>query len=193
MKEIRNVKNSLRQEYREKRRQLPVEKKTAMDKRICDTVLSLASFRFADALLLYAPLADEIDVFPIASEALRRGKTVAFPVSSPGGIMEYRSVDSLDMLAKGNMGILEPDDRSPRFSPGDKNCLCIVPAFLFDKKGYRVGYGGGYYDRFLAGYRGSTMGVIYSDCILERVPRGRYDLPVDILVTEKGVTITSEK
>ncbi|MBR5452914.1 MAG: 5-formyltetrahydrofolate cyclo-ligase [Clostridia bacterium] len=193
MKEIRTAKNSLRQEYKEKRRQLPREKKQSMDKRICDTAVSLASFRFADALLLFAPLADEIDVFPMAAEALRRGKTVAFPVSSPGGIMEYRSVDSLDMLSPGNMGILEPGEGSLPFSPEGKVCLCVVPAFLFDKKGYRVGYGGGYYDRFLASYKGSTMGVIYNDCILDRVPRGRYDLPVDILVTEKGVIITSEK
>ncbi|MBR6559293.1 MAG: 5-formyltetrahydrofolate cyclo-ligase [Clostridia bacterium] len=193
MKEIRTAKNALRQEYRAKRRLIPREKKEALDKKICDTVISLASFRFADAILLFAPLDDEIDVFPIAKEALRRKKTVAFPISPPGGIMNFHTVDSLDSLIPGNMGILEPPKDTSLFDGTGKNCLCIVPAFIFDKKGYRVGYGGGYYDRFLPSFSGSTMGVIYSDCILERVPRGRFDLSVDILVSEKGVTVTSEK
>ena len=66
-----------------------------------------------------------------------------------------------------------------------QNSLCVVPGMAFDCDGYRLGYGKGYYDRFLSGYHGVTAGICYSDCIRWKLPRGRFDRPVDILVTDK--------
>ena len=71
--------------------------------------------------------------------------------------------------------------------------ICIIPGVVFDNAGYRVGYGKGYYDRFLAAYDGTKFGLAYSECILNEVPRGRFDRHVDILISEKGVKIAKTK
>ena len=69
--------------------------------------------------------------------------------------------------------------------------LCIVPALMYDLKGYRLGYGGGYYDRFLAGYTGYTIGLTYRRNILRFLHYGRFDVPVDMVVTEDFFRLTS--
>ena len=71
--------------------------------------------------------------------------------------------------------------------------ICIIPGIVFDSEGYRVGYGKGYYDRFLAAYDGTKFGLVYSECILPSVPRGRFDRHVDILISEKGVKLAGSK
>ena len=67
-----------------------------------------------------------------------------------------------------------------------------MPGLVYDKAGYRLGYGKGFYDRYLSHFSGCTLGVVYSDYILPTVPRGRFDVSVDILLTEKGVKMTGE-
>jgi len=62
-----------------------------------------------------------------------------------------------------------------------------LPAIIYDKKGYRLGYGKGYYDRFLSSVKGTKAGLIYSDFIIDEIPHGRYDLRADVVITEKGV------
>ena len=71
--------------------------------------------------------------------------------------------------------------------------ICIIPGVVFDEWGYRVGYGKGYYDRFLSAYDGTKFGLSYSECILKEVPRGRFDRHVDILISEKGVKLAKTK
>ena len=69
--------------------------------------------------------------------------------------------------------------------------ICLVPGLVFDNEGYRVGYGKGYYDRFLSRYPFTKIGIVYSDLILDKVPRGRFDRRVDILVTERGIKVAA--
>ena len=167
------------------------ERKTEYDLKICRRFMSLASYRFADALLLYAPLKYEIDVMPIAEDALKRGKTVAFPLCNPEEhTMVYHVVTDLDQLKTGSYGIREPDPSLPVYDPAERkndNAVCFVPALAFDRKGYRIGYGKGFYDRYLSAFCGAKMGVEYSACVVDKLPRGRFDTAVDFLVTEKGV------
>jgi 5-formyltetrahydrofolate cyclo-ligase len=85
---------------------------------------------------------------------------------------------------------MEPDAALPAFTPEtaeSQNVVCIVPAVVFDKKGFRIGYGGGYYDRYLAGFRGTKIGFAYRDFIVNSVPHGRFDLTVDVMITERGL------
>ncbi|MBQ4054328.1 MAG: 5-formyltetrahydrofolate cyclo-ligase [Clostridia bacterium] len=192
MAEIRIQKTELRAKYREHRRALDKKLRVKMDDKICKTIISLASFRYADTLLIYSPTEDEINVNPVAKEALRRGKTVAFPVSHGKGIMTFHTVTSLDELRNGKNGIKEPPADNPVCDPRSVNALCIVPAFIFDTDGYRVGYGGGYYDRYLADFDGNKLGVVYSEFIVPRLPRGRFDIAVNLLVCEKEVIVTGE-
>ena len=189
--EIRARKNEIRAQYREKRAALPAELRHEYDEKICALFLNSITYRFAKAILLYAPLEGEIDCMPIAKRALEDGKLVAFPrCRSEEGRMDYHVVKSLDELESGAYGIREPSPAAPLcdFSEyGDTHPVCIVPGLVFDADGYRVGYGKGYYDRYLTSFTGVRVGLAYTDFVLPQIPRGRYDLAVDILVTEKGV------
>lgn len=189
MYEIKKEKDALRERYGEIRRAIPPEKKAKMDEKICAAATALVSFRHADTVLLFAPKADEVDIRAIAEEAWARGKEVAFPLCDPENRnMTYHVVSSFDELKSGTYGIMEPSPDAPQFDE-NRPAICFVPALLFDKEGYRVGYGKGYYDRFLHRFGGSKIGLVYRDFILDRVPRGRFDLSVDLLVTEGGVRV----
>ncbi len=190
MYEIRLRKKELRDKYSQLRRQLDASYKLRSDNKICDLVLSLASYRFADAVLMYAPKPEEVNVMRIAEKALSDGKTVAFPrCNKENTTMKYLIVTSLDQLEVGAYGLLEPPIDFPELAIGDgtAHALCIIPALLYDKEGYRLGYGKGYYDRCLAQFKGTKLGVAYSGFVCDKVPRGRFDLSADVLVTEKGV------
>lgn len=187
----KDAKRVLRQKYKALRAELSADAKKSLDEKICAATVALASFRFADTILMYAPTESEIDVMPIAHYALECGKRVAFPrCNTEKHTMDFKYVDSLDELTVGEYSIREPSEDSESVTDFSHS-ICIVPGLIFDRAGYRVGYGKGYYDRFFSNYRETKLGLVYSDFILDCVPRGRYDRRVDILVCEKGVKIAS--
>ena len=186
---IKNEKNALRSEYRKKRAELDAENKKQLDATICRRIVSLSCFRYADTVLLYYPIKGEIDITPVALEALRLGKIVAYPVCGDGGEMVFRRVGDLsELTCDTKYSIPEPDERSPVVE-GGSGAVCIVPAFAFDKEGFRLGYGGGYYDRFLKRFDGVSIGAVYEDFLVDALPRGYYDISVDVIITERGRSI----
>ncbi len=191
---ITDLKNELRREYKEKRRSLPIEAKSKRDEAICKYVINMVSFRYAKSILMYAPMADEIDVMPIAKEAMRRGKKVYFPrCHKETKTMTYKMVSDLSELAPDAYGIMAPPESAEDYAPANNGAsLCLIPGLIYDKYGYRVGYGGGYYDRFLTSYKGCTAGIIYSDFIIDKVPRGHFDMKLDIMITERNVRVPLE-
>lgn len=187
---VRDKKNAIRAEYKELRRAMDKDIKAERDRKICETATGLVSFRYADFVLLYAATEDEIDIYEIARVALERGKKIAFPrCRKEDHTMKYHIVESLDQLAPDSYGIKEPSEDLPVYDPETStgSAICFVPGLVYDKAGYRVGYGKGFYDRFLSSFKGSSIGVVYSDFIMPKVPRGRFDMKVDILLSEKGV------
>ena len=167
--------------------------KQRRDEAICRAAVSLVSFRYAEYVLLYAATENEINIMTIAEEALARGKKIAFPrCDKETHTMQYHIVTSLDELSPDAYGICEPPKDAPIYDPKNDlgSAVCFVPGLVYDKAGYRLGYGKGFYDRYLSGFSGCTIGVVYSDYILQSVPRGRFDVSVNILLTEKGVKMT---
>ena len=186
--DIKTQKTELRTAYLAKRTELTPEEKNARDRKICDAVLASASFRFAETVLAYSPLENEVDIRPVLLAALAQGKRLALPRCEAGHTMHYRFIASLEELAPGSYGILEPSADAPCYESGtDASTLCLVPGVVFDRRGYRIGYGGGYYDRFLHGFRGSLAGIVYRDFIISSVPYGRFDLPVPVMITDAGI------
>lgn len=186
-------KNILRAELKALRYAIDPKRKAELDSALCDQIISLASFRFADTVLIYYPVKGEIDITPIAIEALERGKRVAYPVCDPECCtMTFKYIASLDQLQRGSYSIPEPPADAPSFE-GEESALCIVPALAFDKDGFRLGYGKGYYDRFLKTFRGNSLGAVYSDFLKDSLPRGYYDRAVDIIVSERGSIITDAR
>ena len=98
--------------------------------------------------------------------------------------MEFYFIKSSADLIKGKYGLLEPDTaKCKTATPTDKS-LCVVPALSFDAKGFRLGRGGGYYDRFLKSFKGKSAGFCYNSFLRLTLPKEYYDMPVDIIVTE---------
>ena len=192
-KEIKLQKNLFRDQYKQKRAELPPQEKKRRESEITRIFLNSASFRYYNIFLLYAALEHEIDLSEIARAALAAGKKIAFPLCSKDSRdMTYRYVDSLSLLAPGAYGIPEPPAHCPVFHKSESRAVCIVPGIVFDKRGYRIGYGKGYYDRYLSDFRGMTVGVIYSDFIVPALPNGKFDLHTDVLLCEKGVRTVAE-
>ncbi len=191
MYEIRKHKTEIREYYLEKRRALTAEERAEKSEKVCRNMLGSATYRYADVLLMYYPKDDEIDIRPIVEAALAAGKKVAFPRCNPADhTMVFHFVSSLADLLPGSYNIMEPSAELPAFDLADAekcNVACVVPAVVFDKKGFRIGYGGGYYDRYLAGFRGTKLGLVYRDFIVNFVPHGRFDLTVDVMITERGL------
>ena len=106
--------------------------------------------------------------------------------------MNFYYINSLADLSSGSFGVLEPAADKGKMLTETENTICIVPAFRFDKSGYRLGYGKGYYDRYLSKYKGSTIGICYSQNIKEELFHGKYDRTVDMIVTEKQILTTKE-
>lgn len=186
------AKKALRRDLRKKRRAIDPTQKTELDSVLVLHTLQTKEFRKSKLLLLYAPLSDEPNLLPLAEEAFRAGKQVAFPIShTESHTLSFHTVTSLSELCEGTYGIFEPPVSAPQITD-TKNALCIVPALAFDQGGFRLGYGGGYYDRFLSEFQGTAIGLCYHELLQHQLPRGSYDRAVDLLITEKGVLLPDE-
>ncbi len=191
MPELKEEKKALRAIYKEKRAQLPQDKKALLDGVICRNVISLECFDKADILLTFSPSFLEPNIDPIALEALRLNKRVAFPVCDKDThTMTFRFVSSLDELREGSYSIPEPPCGNDEYRK-EENAVCIVPALTFDREGYRLGYGGGYYDRFLEGFGGTSVGIVYEEFIIDKLPRQVFDKKTDIIISERGTILTN--
>lgn len=193
--DIREKKQELRRKYRAQRKAISKEEKKTRDDAICARFLSTVTYRLANILLVYAPLDDEIDIMLIVRRALADRKTVAFPrCDTETPQMTFHIIRDEGELCVGAYGIREPRQDAPVYCRNacDGAAVCLLPGLLFDEKGFRLGYGKGYYDRYLTAFVGTRVGFVYSDFLLERVPRGRYDLSAHVIVTEKEVRVIGE-
>lgn len=189
IKNIKELKKNLRARYRRYREKMDAEQKICLDASIQCRLLTLEEYARADTIFTYVSKAGEVDTLSVITAALANRKRVAAPRCVPDTFdMEFYYITSLSDLEKGAFGVLEPIvEKCARVGDSYGCALCIVPGLSFDAQGYRLGYGKGYYDRYLAQFRGVTVGVSYLGCIQWNLPHGYYDRPVDILITEKYV------
>lgn len=156
---------------------------------IVQNVIKTPEYEEADNILLYADYRREVMTRGIFDDALLRKKRVYFPKTyRMTNTMEFYRIVSMCQLERGTMGILEPkeDMRARyRFLPSE-DTLVIVPGVAFDISGYRIGYGKGYYDRYLADKRQlSTMALAYACQIVDEIPGDEHDIRMDKIVTEE--------
>lgn len=185
--DIRGYKKKLRSRYKAIREKMEPGFKQRCDARIRGRVLALREYRECKTLLCFVSTPIEVNTHRLLKRALADGKTVAVPYCIDGTRkMHFYRINSLDELAPRTFGVLEPDPEKATRVTDFSRSLCILPGLAFDRSGYRLGYGGGYYDRFLSKvYTGVTVGICYANCIARTLPRGRYDVPCQILVTDK--------
>ena len=186
--DIRIIKNSLREEFRARRNALSAEEKSVRDDKIADVFLKSLTYKYASQILLYVSTDEEISTRRIINTAIADGKKVFAPHCFEDARMEYFRIDGPDSLEDGQFGIKAPPVDAETYSPQPSD-VCIVPAMSYDKEGFRLGYGKGFYDRFLPKFLGVKIGFCYNDFMSAKLPRGRFDVAVDMIITEKGVTV----
>ncbi len=192
--DIRPLKKKMRSETKEKRLSMDPETKLLADKKICNKLLNLWAVREAKTVLCYVSTPIEVDTKEFISTLLNLGKVVAVPRCEGGkSEMNFYKISSLDELLPGSFGVLEPTPDPEKKITETKDSVCIVPAFMFDKKGYRLGYGKGYYDRYLSRYEGSSVGICYEENITKELFYGKYDRAVDLVLTEKHITVIQKE
>ncbi|MDU7337569.1 MAG: 5-formyltetrahydrofolate cyclo-ligase [Clostridium sp.] len=194
VKNIKEIKTGLRSKYRRLREDLSEEEKRSLDSEIQSRLLSLREYSQAETVFTYISKELEVDTLAIVRAAWANQKRVAVPRCVPGTRdMEFYYIRSWQDLEPASFGVMEPIvERCERVDDESKG-FCLVPGFSFDVQGFRLGYGGGYYDRFLSRFGGFTVGICYSFCVQWNLPHGYYDRSVDLLVTEKYVRRTSAK
>jgi len=183
----------LRAEMRAKRQALTAEERHALAQAAATSVLQSLPWKKAHSVGLYIAVRGEMDTSPLLQAAWQSGKQVLLPQCMPEGpaTMRFMPCPGPEMLAPGAFGIPEPSYNygMPEVAPD----LIIVPAVAFDRKGARLGQGGGFYDRYF--FRPEVAGVlrlgyIYAFQLVDHLPQEPWDLPVDAVCTEHGILWT---
>jgi 5-formyltetrahydrofolate cyclo-ligase len=154
---------------------------------ICRHIGGWRLFQEAATILIYLPMRNEVDLTALIAVDLQKNWVV--PRIQPQGQMVYHIYDS-SRLVRHKYGMLEPASDCPLVSPVDIQ-LAFVPGLTFDREGWRLGYGGGFYDRFLSGFKGWSAGITYENLYVERVPYDSHDIAVDFVITETGIKTVS--
>lgn len=181
------MKSRLRGEIADQVRNLSQVYCREADEAICRWVLQSEIYQRARAVFCYVGNDREIDTSALLRAALRDGKILAVPLCTERGVMEARQLRGLGDLVSGKYGILAPKLDCPLVRPEDLN-LAVVPCCTGNARGQRLGYGGGYYDRYLPQVNCPTMLLCRARLVREDIPVEPHDLTMDYLVTEEGIT-----
>lgn len=162
----------------------PAEKAES-DRLLFTRSLALPQVVQASSLLLFYGVGDEPDTARLLKALADMGKTVALPRCLPGGKLEARRYSGPSHLSPGAFGIPEPDGGCP-IVVRDSFDVILVPNLCCDRLCYRLGHGGGYYDRYLPGFSGVTIALCRDRLLRPVLPREIHDVPVNLVVTETG-------
>lgn len=154
------MKKTLRKETIAAMKGLPESVKTQADEQLTQRLLELPAFQEAKTLATYLSFDHEFSTAGLIQAALQLGKRVCVPRTYPQGRMEFVEYDP-EILEESRFGLLEPNEKGKLVEQSEID-LIHVPGVVFQSKGYRIGYGGGYYDRYLADYAGKSVSTIYS-------------------------------
>ena len=175
-------KRALRRVLLEKRRAMSRDARTAADQRITESVCGSAAFQNAQTIFCFWSLPEEPDTAEIIACARACGKRVAFPRCAVSDrTMQFFLVDDDSQMQSGAYGIAEPSPSCPLAVPQSTD-LCIVPALAADADGSRLGYGGGYYDRYLASHSMQSVCICYDIPRSEPLPADSWDVRTDAVI-----------
>lgn len=182
------MKKEIRQNVLAKLKQIDSKEKHQKDLKIYDNLFSTESYKNAKSLMIYMSFGTEIDTRPIIERAWDQGKKIHIPFTINDTRLMYPvMIESFDNLVPGDFGILGPDANNHTRTFKHDLDLVIVPGVAFDLEGFRIGYGGGYYDRFLSDLDSSLLSILYEDQLVDEDFKEDFDIPVDLLVTEKNI------
>lgn len=171
-------KEFLRKKYKEKRDN--IKNKVTKDNLIYQKVINNKDILSSKTLLIYISINSEVDTIKIINYFLNT-KNIAVPKIIDNN-MYFCYVTNLNELTSGKYNIPEPTNEN--IVTDFDNAICIVPGICYDKENYRVGYGKGYYDKFLSKNKIKTIGLCYKECMIEKIDNDKYDYKIDEVITD---------
>lgn len=182
-----NEKTNLRRLLRERRDGLSADFIKIASKQIQKNLKKIDSYRNAKTIACYYSIGSEVKTQDIMQEILSEGKTLALP-RVVGESIVFCEVKKIEDLEKGTFDIMEPKHYCPQLNKFD---VVVVPAIAMTRTGWRLGYGKGFYDRFLADSNTTSVALTYSKLLVKNIPKSEDDIPIQWVVTEDEVIKTS--
>ena len=181
---MNDEKKRLRNELIKRRKELSSFVKDKLDISVYNNLVSNEIYKNAKGILVYFSGKTEVDTKRIIENALKSGKDIGIPkCSADSNEMTFCLIYGFDDLENGAYSVSEPRDYCEKINDFE-SFVCIVPALCFDENGYRIGFGKGFYDRFLSENKIKTIGLCYKDFIYKDIPRDEFDIPVDIVISD---------
>jgi 5-formyltetrahydrofolate cyclo-ligase len=174
------AKRAIRQSVLSARAAIDAAARSAYDASLRRKLFALPAFHHARSVALYVSLPDEPNTAPLIDAALATGKRVALPAVA-GETLVFRSIASRDELVDGAYRIPAPDATAPEIPVADLDAV-VAPGVAFDRMGNRIGFGGGYFDRALAGYRGPVIALAYPEQIVPKIVPDPWDRAMTAVV-----------
>ena len=178
---LKEEKKQLREQMKRQLSELPEGTRKAQDKVLFRAFLGLDAVKAAGTVMVYWGVGNEASTTDLISALLACGKRVVLPRCMPGRMMETRAYRG-GRLVRSPYGIPEPGEDCPMVAKQEIDVV-LVPALCCDRQGYRLGKGGGYYDRWLTDYTGISVSMCYRELLQERLPREEHDRPVKLLLS----------
>lgn len=178
---IKKQKIDIRNRIKHQKQLMSESEIESASQRICSQISGWKPFINSPIILTYIPFRAEVNLIPLIKDYST--KIWLIPrINTADYSMTFHAYDP-DHLVLHKLGMFEPAENSEKFQ-SKLVTLALVPGLAFDLQGGRLGYGGGYYDRFLAGFTGISLGITYQSCLQDFIPRDDFDIPVQFVVTE---------
>lgn len=183
------MKSNLRKKYKEIRKSILPDEKISLDDRIYENIISSPYYEENHVILVYVSLFDEVNTDKLIKKAFSDKKLVFAPKCRDKlGNMDFYRIDSFDDLNNGFYGIREPKENLSELYDKKLGGICLVPGLSFSRDGYRLGYGKGYYDRFISGNKDIFyIGICYERQLSENLLHDEYDRKVNAVITENSL------
>jgi 5-formyltetrahydrofolate cyclo-ligase len=188
---VNDLKANLRKEMLQQRKTMETQNVSSYSNKIISAIMELPEFINSKNIMLYLSFNKEVNTYPLARWCLDNGKTVIAPycIESEREIVPYKITNLLNDLTKSSFGVMEPKHDILQKANIEDIDLIIVPGVAFDKNCNRLGFGAGYYDRFLPKRLKHTpaIGIAYDYQIIDEVPTSEYDVPLDFIITQERI------
>ncbi len=184
--DIKERKRLLRKEVKEVTASLPESYRRDADRRIAELILDLSEYKNAGTVFCFVSTPDEIDTFPVISDAWKNGKRVAVPRVEGKGIMRAYEIRNRSDLEEGFYGICEPKQGTPLIPPEELDFI-IMPCLTAARDGRRLGYGGGFYDRYMERLDTPCVVICREKVMRDDIPADSYDVKIETVISEAGI------
>lgn len=181
-------KSELRLQCRALRKSLGDERRAQASLFICERVENWYVFQQSEVILTYMPIKSEADLTPLLKRHPHKRWILPRIIPEEDHRMVFHPYDA-NRLVNHPFGMAEPAPDLPVIPPGEIE-LTLAPGLAFDRIGWRLGYGGGYFDRFLKKFNGVSVGIVFHALLLDNVPHSAHDVPMHWIVTEQELLAT---